>query len=253
MRSDVRDNDEEPLHDEKDAPGDDGRHSIGFKPHGYESNGYNEVVLREATLTHFPHLERRAFVIGTVVSFTVVFTGCMVSGMCGGMMQDNSQSESDKLRHIKRERTLKEAIVGSYRIVAEFPPLMYGDKATPSLLVFTSGDSLWLDARVMMIVSLEDKKSMIENILLEEPLKPSQDGNYTYSFVPRENGVYHVSFLVEQLDRTPLEKPIIISMEQDVVAMETSNQSRGKISPLMLISGVLMATMMIVMIATRMF
>ena len=136
-------------------------------------------------------------------------TGCMMMGMCGGMMGGGGQQQSQAAR--EGEPIVKETTYDNYRIVAEFLPLKQLQESDMSLRIRSSSDSRSVAATVTIIITVAKREGGAENVILEERLSPTKNGEYNYSFTPHDSGVYHITFLIEQLGNTVLEKPVILS------------------------------------------
>ena len=182
----------------------------------------------------------------------IATSGCMMMGMGGGMMGSDAQQQGEE-----KERIIKEMMFGDYRIVAEFPPLRVDEESILLLHIHSRNDSLSTAAAVRVIVSLGEQKDGAEHVLLEEVGTPRGHGEYEYFFTPHEEGYYRLSFLVEQLDDSPLREPLILSATQEVKTMENSmgnmEQKTSPISPLLIVGGAAMVAMMIVMLGVRHF
>lgn len=190
---------------------------------------------------------RHSFLV--IALFAMVLGGCMMMGMGGGMMGWDGQPRSLDIQ--TPERIVREMIFGDYRLVADFPPLNRHQESLLSLRTHSSNDSLSIALMVRLIITLGEQEEGIEHVLLEEILTPSTDGRYEFSFTPHAKGFYHITFLVEQLGDTNMEKPFILSATQEVKATDMSGQSGSKISTLLIVGAAGMVVMMIVMMGIR--
>lgn len=169
---------------------------------------------------------RTIVVSAVIVSFSVAaMSGCMMMGMCGGMMGSNQSQEA-----AEKEPIVKEMTYGDYRIVAEFSALEQHKKSLLSLRVrslsegrrldslrlLTENDAPAVSSTVRIIITLGQKNDGEENVLLEELLTQSGNGAYEFSFTPQEKGTYRIAFLIEKVGDTQLEKPLILSAAQEV-------------------------------------
>ncbi len=157
---------------------------------------------------------RTIVVSAAIASFSIIaLSGCMMMGMCGGMMGD--------MQHQSQEAPgkgpiTKEMIFGGYRIVAEFSSLEQHKKSLLSLRVRSLNDASWTSSTVRIIITIGQKNNGEENVLLEELLTQSGNGAYEFSFTPQEKGTYRIAFLIENVGDTRLEKPLILSAAQEV-------------------------------------
>jgi len=201
---------------------------------------------------------KRSIVLKTVIVIGgMALNGCMMMGMSGGMMGgDGSQRAHDTE---ESERIVKELIFGDYRLIAEFPPLRQGQESLLSLHIHSSDSSRAITAFARMIISREKMQEGIENILIiQEMLTPFEAGIYAYSFTPRETGQLHLTFLVERLGDSTLNKPLMFTATQEVKAMTESEMDNNKqggfsLTPLLIAGGVVMVAMMLLMFGSRHF
>lgn len=194
-------------------------------------------------------MKRRIVLIAIIVIGSMALSGCM---MMGG--HDSHQAQDAE----ESERIVKEVILGDYRIVAEFPPLLEGQESLLLLHVHSSDSSRSIAAIARIIISREEVQEGVENILIQEVLTPSEDGMYAYSFTPGEAGPFHLTFLVEQLGDLPLKKPLILSATQEVRAMSENEMDKSdhgsfSMTPLFIVGGAVMAAMMLLMFGARHF
>ena len=154
---------------------------------------------------------RTIVVSAAIASFSIVaLSGCMMMGMCGVMGSKTSQEGPDK------EPIVKEVTYGDHRIVATFPLLQRNKQALLSLHVYSLNDASRTSSDVRIIVTIVQRSNGEENVLLDEILTQSDNGAYEFSFVPQEKETYHIAFLIERVGDTQLEKPLILSADQEM-------------------------------------
>jgi len=175
------------------------------------------------------------FILTTILFFYLIqLNGCMM--MHGGMMGKSHSSHTQAEDNVKP--IVKDATIGDYHLVAEFPSLVQHSETKFSLKIILPNESLWTNAHVRIKIS-EGKENEIDEVL-----SPSNEGKYEYSFPVHEKGLYTIAFVVEQLDESLLKMPIILSSEQTVQEMKHKNTGDNETSLWYYVGGVAMVVMM---------
>ena len=182
-----------------------------------------------------------------VISIFVV-QGCMM-GSGAGMM--NHASSSGDVDSHEQDIVLK-AVDKDYGLVATFAPLRLHDSNTISFSIDSAGKPISSSATARLIC-FEQPTGENTRLLIEDTVSVGTDGHGEFTFMPHQEVPHRLELSIVRIRDEPREISITLSTLLNPMPGGHQEHKSSPSNQSLLIGGIVMGTMMIAMVAWRLY
>ena len=186
-------------------------------------------------------------ITGILIFSAFLFGGCMMGAKMGMMAHERSRSPHEDSAGTTKE-IVKEASYNGFHLTATFPALEVHTSAMLRLTIDSSGNPARGMGKVRVVKMREEEN---DEIVLDGLINLANNGTWEYTFAPHENASFHIELSISSLGSESLESPIILSA---MVTPQHQGHDAGSdpaSDSTMTISGIIMGTIMVAMMAWR--